>query len=106
MTLEELKTSVQGLQIEAIYGYFPEAQEPPYIVYQADTAQVIHADGVVVYLCANVSLTLVTATRDLSKEAAITAMLTTNGVSFDEPDFEFDETQKIHKTTYYFQTEN
>ena len=104
MTLAELKTIMSSLSIPSVYGYFPKEQNPPYIAYQADTSQTIAADGLVVVQIANVALTLVTQHRDTAKEAQITDLLTENGVDFGEPDFEFDEDEKIHRTTYYFQT--
>ena len=105
MTLAELKTLMSSLTgIPSVYGYFPKEQNPPYIAYQAETSQTIAADGLVVVQIANVVLTLVTQHRDTAKETQISDLLTANGVDFGMPDFEFDETEKIHRTTYYFQT--
>lgn len=104
MSLAELKALMDTLNIESVYGYFPKEKKPPYIAYQAETAQSLHADGVVVLLIANVALTLVTAKRDMTAEKQIADLLTANDVDFGEPDYEFDEEQKIHKATFYFQT--
>lgn len=104
MSLEQLKTLISTLRIDAFYGYFPKEKKPPYIAYQAETAQSLHADGVVVLLIANIALTLVTARRDTATEQQIADLLTANDVDFGEPDYEFDEEQKIHKATFYFQT--
>ena len=105
MTLAELKTALSSLTgIPSVYGYFPKGQNPPYIAYQAGDAQTIAADGLVVVQIANVILTLVTQHRDTVKETQIADLLTSNGVDYGEPDYEFDETEKIHKTTFNFQT--
>lgn len=104
MSLAELKALMDTLNMDTVYGYFPEEKNPPYIAYQAETAQSINADGIVVLLIANVKLTLVTARRDTATEKQIADLLTENDVDFGEPDYEFDETQKIHKTSFYFQT--
>lgn len=104
MSLAELKTLMDTLNIESVYGYFPKEKAPPYIAYQAETAQSINADGIVVLLIANVTLTLVTARRDTAMEKQIADLLTVNDVDFGEPDYEFDEQQEIHKTSFYFQT--
>lgn len=104
MSLEELKALMDTLDIESVYGYFPKEKKPPYIAYQAETAQSINADGIVVLLIANVTLTLVTARRDPDTEKRIADLLTKNDVDFGEPDYAFDEQQGIHKTSFYFQT--
>ncbi len=104
MSLEELKLLIDTMNIESVYGYFPKEKKTPYIAYQAETAQSINADGIVVLLIANVTLTLVTAKRDLVTEKQIADLLTENDVDFGEPDYEFDEQQGIHKTSFYFQT--
>lgn len=104
MSLEELKTLMDTLDIDSVYGYFPKEKKPPYIAYQAETAQSINADGIVVLLIANVTLTLVTARRDTATEKQIADLLTENDVDFGEPDYEFDEQQNIHKASFYFQT--
>ncbi len=104
MSLAELKTLIDTLKIDSVYGYFPKEKKPPYIAYQAETAQSINADGIVVLLIANVTLTLVTARRDTATEKQIADLLTENDVDFGEPDYEFDEQQNIHKASFYFQT--
>jgi hypothetical protein len=104
MSLEELKTLMDTLDVESVYGYFPKEKKPPYIAYQAETAQSINADGIVVLLIANVTLTLVTARRDMGMEQQISDLLTANDVDFGEPEYEFDPEQEIHKTSFYFQT--
>ena len=104
MSLAELKTLIATLKIDSVYGYFPKEKKPPYIAYQAETAQSINADGIVVLLIANVTLTLVTARRETATEKQIADLLTENDVDFGEPDYEFDEQQEIHKTSFYFQT--
>lgn len=104
MSLEQLKTLIGQLKIDSVYGYFPKEQAPPYIAYQAETAQSVCADGIVVLLIANVALTLVTAKRDMAAEKQIADLLTANDVDFGEPEYEFDPEQEIHKTSFYFQT--
>lgn len=104
MSLEELKSLMDTLGIESVYGYFPKEKKPNYIAYQAETAQSITADGVVVLLLANIVLTLVTEHREPEIEQQIADLLTKHDVDYGEPDYEFDESQGIHKTIFYFQT--
>jgi hypothetical protein len=103
MTLAELKTAIAGLKLPFMYGYLPDRQACPYIAYAATTRNAIHADGVVVYCEEWIALRFVSKKRDLTTEQAIEAMLTANGIGFDDPDLEFDEEQEIHTATYYFQ---
>lgn len=104
MTLEKLKNLIGAIGMESVYGYFPKEKTPPYIAYHAETAQPITADGIVVVLIANIALTLVTKKRDMDTELKISDLLTHNGVDFGEPEYNFDETQGIHITTFYFET--
>ena len=103
MTLAELKTAIAGLKIPYVYGYMPDRQTCPYIAYSSTTRNAIHADGVVVYCEEWIVLRFVSQKRDTTTEAAIEEMLTSNGISFDDPDLAFDDKQQIHTATYFFQ---
>lgn len=104
MTLEEFYDSISSsLNIHSVYGPYKDNQAAPYITYEATEKNCIHADGVVVYAEDWIELRLVTKSRDIVQEKLIENFLTLNGISFDVPDFEYDETQHIHTATYNFQ---
>lgn len=105
MTLEAFGELIATLDIQSVYGPYQDATATPYISYAAIERNVIHADGVVVYGEEWIQLHLVTHSRDLTLEAAVEKLLTDNGIAFDFPDFEFDEKQRIHTTTYDFMIE-
>ena len=102
MTLEAFGAAIANLPLPAIYGPYQDAQAVPYISYTAYERNVIHADGIVIYGEEWIVLQLVTRSRDLTAETLIETFLTSNGIPFDDPDYQFDEKQKIHTTTYYF----
>lgn len=102
MTLAEFSAVISTLNIPAVYGYYKKPQDAPYIAYTATEKNMIHADGVVVYSEDWIELLLVTKTRDLEKERAIETLLNYNGIAFDVPILDFDETQKIHTASYSF----
>lgn len=102
MTLSDFGTLIAELNIPAIYGPYQNAKSVPYISYTSQDRNVIHADGIVIYGEEWIMLKLVTKSRDLTKEATVESFLTENGIPYDDPDYYFDESQKIHITTYYF----
>lgn len=102
MTLEGLKTEIAKLGIPYSYGYFEGEQPPKYIVYNETQRNVIFADGVPVYSEAWIVLYLVTKNRDLVAESAIYQMLMGNKIPFDDPEYVFDEEQRLHISTFYF----
>lgn len=102
MTLEEFGALIAALNVPAIYGPYQNAQATPYISYSAIEKNVIYADGRVIYGEDWIELRLVTGSRDLTLERMIEQLLTDNGISFDYPDFEFDESQRIHTAYYNF----
>lgn len=102
MTLEAFYTALSSLNIPAVYGAYKDNQAAPYIAYQAYRRNCIHADGIVVYGEDWIDLRLVTKGRDLEKEALFEQLMTDSGISFDDPDYEFDEKQKVHITSYSF----
>lgn len=102
MTLAEFSALISTLKIPARYGYFKESQAVPYIAYTATEKNTIHADGVAVYSEPWIELNLYTKSRDLTTEASVEGLLTSNGIAFDVPDLYFDEIQNIHTATYNF----
>lgn len=103
MTLQELKTALDGIEnVGHCYGYFPENQKAPYIAYMSVEKNVVHADGRVIYGEEWIELRLVTRHRDISLEMQVEKLLTDRGIAFDYPDYDIDETQRIHTAIYNF----
>lgn len=105
MTLTEFGTAISEIGIPAVYGYHREETAPPYIAYASTLRNVIYADGVVVYSEEWVKLELITKARSIEAENSIEQLFRSNGLQYDDPEFEFDEKQEIHTATYYFQLE-
>lgn len=102
MTLEGLKTEIAKLGIPYSYGYFDGEQPPKYIVYNETMRNVIWADGVPVHWDPWIVLYLVSQYRDQIAEAAIFSMMKENKLPFDDPEYIFDEEQRLHIVTFYF----
>lgn len=102
MTLAELKTAIAALSIPYAYGYFEGEQPTKYIVYNEELRNCIYADGVVVYSEPTITLQLISRHRDLTAEAAITKMLDDNQISYDFPEFYYDEEQSVHVASFVF----
>ena len=102
MTLEELSEKVAALNIPYTYGYFENEQHPAYIAYHEILRNVIFADGVAVHWDPWIMLTFVSTHRDLTSEQKIHEMLRENKLPFDTPEYEFDEEQGVHITTFNF----
>lgn len=103
MTLEAFHTLISALNIPYVYGDFRSVQPPPYIAYASTMRNVIHADSIVIYAEEWIQLHLITKRREPAIERQIETILTENGITFDSPDFSFDEKQGIHEAIYYFQ---
>lgn len=105
MTLEEFGALIGTIGIEAVYGYYKEAQAAPYITYAATEKNCIYADGRCIYSEDWIVLRLVSQARDTASEALIEQTLTDSGLAYGDPELDFDEKQGIHTTIYYFQLE-
>ena len=105
MTLEGFGALIGTIGIEAVYGYYKEAQAAPYITYEATEKNCIYADGRCI--CAEdwIVLRLVSQARDTGAEALVENLLIENGLAFGDPELDYDEEQGIHTVTYYFQLE-
>ena len=101
MTLQDLNTVLDGINIAHCYGYFPENQEAPYIAYNATVENQIFSDGKTVYSESSVTLILVTRYRDINTESSLEELLQSNGVQYAKT-YDVDGEQKIHTTTYEF----
>ena len=102
MTLQELKIIIESLGIPYAYGYFRDKKPPAYIVYAETMRNAIYADGIVVYAEPYIMLQLYTKARSIATERLIEGALSANKIAYDSPDYEFDESQEIHISTYYF----
>lgn len=106
MTLAEFGAAIAAsLNIPAYYGPLQDSTAVPYISYTAAEHNVIHADGIVVYSEEWIELRLVTKARDIVQEKLVENFLTSNGIAFYDPDFQFDEKQHIHTVYYTFMIE-
>ena len=76
MTLEEFGALIGTIGIEAVYGYYKEAQAAPYITYAATEKNCIYADGRCIYSEDWIVLRLVSQARDTASEALIEQTLT------------------------------
>lgn len=105
MTLEEFGELIGTIGIPAVLGYYKDAQATPYIAYAATEKNCIYADGRCIYAEDWIALLFVSKTRIPEMETLIENLLTENGLTYGDPELEYDENQGIHTVTYYFQLE-
>lgn len=105
MTIEEFGELIGTIGIPAVLGYYKNAQATPYIAYAATEKNCIYADGRCIYAEDWIALLFVSQARDTASEAMIENLLTENGLTYGDPELDYDEKQGIHTVTYYFQLE-
>lgn len=75
MTLEQLKTQLDTLNIPVAYMAFAEAQEPPFLVYYEDTSDNFFADGTVYKRISEITVELYTKFKDTTLENQLETIL-------------------------------
>lgn len=105
MKLSELKEKLGCLNIGYCYGPFPDNQEVPYISYNSISENPVYANGILMYCTETVEMILVTRRRDISLEHKLEHIINCCDSNY-KKEFEFNRDEKIHITTYTFETES
>lgn len=102
---------IEGFGVPCAFGHFDDEnreqlQGPAYIYFSYTDRADFHADGInyvkiaelTIELCTTVQYT--TAAPDFALQNAIEAALTAQEMTFDQPDQEYDDGEKVYITTY------
>lgn len=105
MTREQIASMIQGFGVDYAFGHFDDddgerPQGPPYIYFSYTDRSDFHADGINYVKIVELTIELCTAEPDFELQNAIEAALTAGEMTFDQPDQEYEETEKIYITTY------
>lgn len=101
MTLEGLKTILDGTELPVAYLAFPEDQAPemPFIVYQELGSDNMGADNIVWHSPTRVQIDLLCRRRSRTTEQTVETALTNAGI-FWERDVNFDSDDDFYSTSY------
>ena len=102
MTYEYLFQLLKTLDIPVAYDHFDSNKEIsiPFIVYRAITPDVFNADGITYYRPYNYEIELVTEKKDITLEASIESLLTTNKIPYEAGAEVWDDEEKIYHNFY------
>lgn len=105
MTRQEIASMIGGFGVAYAFGHFDDddgerPQGPPYIYFSYTDRADFHADGVNYVKIVELTIELCTAEPDFALQNAIEATLTAQEMTFDQPDQEYDDGEKIYITTY------
>lgn len=105
MTREQIATMVAGIGVPNAFGHFEDEdgdrpQGPPYIYFSYEARSDFHADGINYAKIAALTIELATAAPDFDLQEAIEDALTAAELTFEKPDQEYLDTERIYLTTY------
>lgn len=105
MTREEIAAMIAGFGVPYAFGHFDDEdgqrpQGPPYIYFSYTDRADFHADGINYVKIVELTIELCTAAPDFELQNTIETTLTTLEMTFDQPDQEYDDGEKIYITTY------
>lgn len=98
MSYEYLFQLLGSLNIPVAYDHFDSNKEVsiPFIVYRTITPDVFNADGITYYRPHNYEIELVTEKKDITLEASIESLLTTNKIPYEVGAEVWDDDEKIY----------
>lgn len=102
MTLAELNTALQALNIPVAYNVFREPQTPPYICFLVIDYEQTYADDKNFVQNPVVRVEYYSKNKDISAETDIEALLEENEITWDKADGYLD-TERLYMTTWEFE---
>lgn len=102
MTLAELNTALQGLNVPVAYNVFKEPQVPPYICFLTIDYEQTYADDKIFVQNPVVRVEYYSKNKDISAETDIEALLEENEITWDKADGYLD-TERLYMTTWEFE---
>lgn len=105
MTRAQIAAMIAGIGLPNAFGHFEDEdgnrpQGPPYIYFSCEARADFHADGINYVKIAMLTIELATAEPDFETQAAIEDALTAAELTFEKPDQEYMDTERIYLTTY------
>lgn len=107
MTREEIATMILGFGVPFAFGQFGDddgdgdkPQPAPFIYFSYTSRSDFHADGINYAKIVLLTIQLCTSEPDFDLQNDIEAALTAAELTFDQPDQEYDDTERAYITTY------
>ena len=107
MTRENIATMIGGFGVPFAFGQFGdddgESEKPqaaPFIYFSYTSRSDFHADGINYAKIVLLTIELVTVEPDFTLQNAIEAALTEEDLTFDQPDQEYDDGNRVYITTF------
>lgn len=105
MTRAQIAAMIAGIGLPNAFGHFEDEdgdrpQGPPYIYFSYEARADYHADGINYVKIAVLTIELATAAPDFGAQGAIEDALTAAELTFEKPDQEYLDTERIYLTTY------
>ena len=111
MTRAEIAAVIAGFGVDYAFGHFDDEdgqrpQGPPYIYFSYTDRADFHADGINYVKIVELTIELCTALEhtvavpDFALQNLIETELTAREMTFDQPDQEYDDGERIYITTY------
>lgn len=99
MTLEELKTALDGSGVPFAYHHWETEKKPPYGVYLYVYDTQFYADGVLYFSAGHYQVELYTRKKDPAAEGKVEAALTAAGLGFEKSEHYLDS-EKLYEILY------
>jgi hypothetical protein len=105
MTRAQIAAMIAGIGLPNAFGHFDDddgdrPQGPPYIYFSYETRSDFYADGINYAKIAALTIELCTTEPDFDAQNGIEATLTAAELTFEKPDQEYLDTERIYITTY------
>lgn len=105
MTRAQIAAMIADIGLPNAFGHFDDddgerPQGPPYIYFSYEARSDFHADGINYAKIALLTIELCTAEPGFDAQNAIEATLTAAELTFEKPDQEYLDTERIYITTY------
>ena len=107
MTRAEIASMIEGFGVPFAFGQFGDddgddekPQAAPFIYFSYTSRSDFHADGINYAKIVLLTIELVTVDPDFDLQTEIETALTASDMTFDQPDQEFDDGQRVYLTTY------
>ena len=105
MTRAQIAAMIAGIGLPNAVGHFEDddgdrPQGPPYIYFSYEARSDFHADGINYAKIAVLTIEMATAAPNFTAQCAIEDALTAAELTFEKPDQEYLDTERIYLTTY------
>lgn len=100
MTLSDINTMLEELNIPVAYNHFKKSTTPPYVVYYVDSSTNTMADNKVYAENVTINIELYTTTKDLALEQKLKDILNQNDIPYEQISETYIESDNVYEILY------